>query len=191
MNCESFVIARRALLALVATVALAVPAQAGAATTSSISSGTLVVGGGTEANAVTVTVSGANFVVADANGAVSASTGCSPTADVPAKATCPTSGVTAVYAGLGAGEDSWKSSGVGLPTTVCAGTQDDTVTTGAGIDSLNGDGENDWMAGGPGNDNLNGGAGAHGVGYWDRTAGLTATLGEGATPGTGGTTGSC
>src|SRR5687768_10682868 len=75
-------ITRRTIAALVAAAALAVPAQAGAAT-ASLSGATLNVNSGNEATELTVTISGSSFVVADAGADVWAGFPCTATADAP------------------------------------------------------------------------------------------------------------
>src|SRR3712207_5615723 len=123
-------IARRALVGIVSTAALAFPAEAAAATQASISGSTLNVNGGGEVNSVTVTISGSNFVVADANAdATFSGLACSQTNDTPyRKVTCPTSGITALGSTLDAGDDRLDTRAVGLTTTVNAGAGDDVVT---------------------------------------------------------------
>ena len=150
--------ARRMVAALVAVAALAAPAQAGASS-AGLSGGTLSVTSGAEASALTVTPSGSNLVVADANGDVGAGSACQQTTDTPRRVTCPAGDVTAVASSLGDGADSFDGSAVELPATVDGGSGDDRIATGAGDDTL---------AGGAGSDVLRGGGGTDTADYSDR-----------------------
>jgi Ca2+-binding RTX toxin-like protein len=179
-------ITRRTIAALGTAAALAVPAQAGAAT-ASLSGATLNVNSGSEASDVTVTISGPNFVVSDAGADVAAGTACVQTGDSPKKVTCPTAGVTAVGAVLNGEVDKLDTSAVPLNTNVNSGAGADKVTTGSGADALNGDVDDDALDGGLGNDNLIGGGGGDTLVYTSHAASVTAHLGanQQSTPTTG------
>ncbi|MEA2479164.1 MAG: hypothetical protein QOJ07_1086 [Thermoleophilaceae bacterium] len=148
--------ARRAALGL-ALAALAVPAQAGAATVAS-SAGTITVTGAasTEASNLTITQAGSAYSIADTNVAPTPSAPCAATGD-PKVVTCPAAGVTALSANLNDGPDTWDSTAVAVNTNVNGGPGDDRLYTGAGADNLNGTGGNDWLDGGMGTDVLTGG----------------------------------
>jgi hypothetical protein len=115
------------LAGLVAAAALAVPAQAGAASVG-INDGTLWVHSGvTEASTLTVTRSGSTFVVTDAQLSIWAfwGAGCSPSGSK--SVVCPADGVTGFSASLGDGDDSIDTTGVSLPATINVGDGDDTL----------------------------------------------------------------
>lgn len=68
------------------------------------------------------------------------------------------SGVTAIVANLGDGNDTFTAdSGLALPMTVRGGAGDDTITTGAGKDDIFGEGGRDSILAGGGGDDLYGG----------------------------------
>jgi Ca2+-binding RTX toxin-like protein len=169
-------ITRRAFAALVVGAALVAPAQASAATNVSMTSGSLNVVSGPEANTVQVTSSGGNLVVTDAVNVTNGS-GCLPTSD-PKKVTCASGGVTALTVLLSDGDDSFDSSTVGLPAAVWGGNGNDSIATGSGADSLNGEANTDTLDGGPGNDTMDGGADGDVVSYASHSAAVNVSLGS-------------
>src|SRR5215217_381032 len=170
-------ITRRLIAATVAAAALVVPSQAAAAT-ASLNTTTLNVNSGAEASDLTVTISGSNFVIADASLDVAAGSGCTQTTDTPKRVTCPTAGVTTLGSTLGDGADRLDTSAIALPINVNSGLGDDRVTTGAGNDSINGDAGGDALDGGLGNDNLIGGADGDTIVYASHNTPVTASLGS-------------
>src|SRR5215217_8846528 len=98
-------ITRRLIAATVAAAALVVPSQAAAAT-ASLNTSTLNVNSGAESSDLTVTISGSNFVIADATADVAVgSVTCSQTTDTPKRVSCPTAGVTSLGSTLSDGND--------------------------------------------------------------------------------------
>ena len=115
---------RRTLAALVAIAALAVPAQAGAATAGKYG-GTIGVGSGSEATSLSITSTGDEIVVADSLGSVSPGSGCSKLKGQKVK--CPAAGVSRLTVVLGGGSDALDATAVPVPVSVWGGAGDDTL----------------------------------------------------------------
>ena len=139
---------RRLLLALCLFLlaAAVAPEAASAAFAQRDPNGTLTVGGGSEQNNITITLSGSSYTISDSAG-MGEGAGCDSVDST--TASCAAGPVTGLSATLGSGNDTFSSS---APTPV-------TVQGEGGQDQITGGSGDDMLVGGPGDDNLQGGGG--------------------------------
>jgi Ca2+-binding RTX toxin-like protein len=170
-------------------VVLALPATAQAATVARTPTQVNFTAGAGEANNVTVTPSGASYVVTDTGVAAltdgDGAGGCVVTGN---QATCPASGVIRVSVTAGDADDAVNVDAVtsdvldGGPGNdrLSGGNGGDTIVGGTGNDTLNGEDGNDALRGGTGADTFNGGTGTGDLAsYSDSTVGEIVTVGNG------------
>ncbi|HEX8103525.1 MAG TPA: calcium-binding protein [Solirubrobacteraceae bacterium] len=147
---------------LAAAATLAAPAPV-FASTAGVTEGVLRYTGGTEANTVTITRSGAQFVVSDTTATETPQAGCSPGAG--GTVVCDATGITQIETRTNGGADTVRIRAA-TPARLIGGTGDDLLSGGGGADVLDG---------GSGADELGGGsAGRDTVTYAARTAAVTA-----------------
>lgn len=137
-----------------------VPGQALGAS-AGVSGGTLSYVGGSEANGVTITLSGSDFVITDSGATINDAGGCPASGN---QAVCPSGGVTAISVNVSGGDNTVAvDSAITIPARLDGGDGIDSLSGGSGDDVLVGLAGDDTLIGGAGNDTLNGGAGNDGL----------------------------
>jgi Ca2+-binding RTX toxin-like protein len=163
----------------------------------SVQNGNLRYTSGSAANSVQIALrSPSRFVVTDAKTDINAGPGCTSTGQ--RRATCPTTGVTALTIEVAGGADRVSiDAAISTPATIAGGGGNDALGGGSGDDRLEGDSGADTVDGGAGNDmqlggdgndafpqgrspngadTLLGGGGVDRTGYGKRNAGLAISI---------------